>query len=116
MKYEVKFWKETSMVRGRHIASVVVDVGTVYDDWETASSDPGLFVIGAEGKGIAKLRDYGSMYLKEHILSTNVLLLCNWRMKTGTLFVGLTGYGTIYETKPAHWNKTDFQCEVTRKW
>lgn len=115
MKYDVKFWQETDLVRGMHISTLVVDVGTVYDDWETAGSDPGLFVIGTEGKGTAALRKYGSMYLYEHIASIDPLMLCNWRIKTGKLFVGLTGAGTIYKTKPSNWNDTDFQCEVTKK-
>jgi hypothetical protein len=115
MRYEVKFWQEVNLVSGRHIATLVVDVGTLYNDWETASSDPGLFVIGAEGEGIASLEDYGSMYLYEHILSTEVLLLCNWRISTGRLWVGLTGFGTIYKTNPSHWNNTHFRCRVTKR-
>ena len=115
MKYEIKFWQETNLVRGMHIATLVVDVGRVYDDWETAGSDPGLFVIGTEGKGTASLMKYGSMFLYENIISIDSLLLCNWQIKTGKLFVGLRGSGTIYKTKPSNWNNTDFQCDVIKK-
>jgi hypothetical protein len=115
MKHEVKFWEDHDLRRGRHIATLVVDEGTFYNDWETADSDPGYFVIGKEGMGKAALRDYGSMYLYEQILSVDPLLLCNWRINTGSLSVGMSGYGTIYTTTPSSWNKTSFQCEVTRK-
>ncbi len=98
-----------------HIATLVVDVGKIYDDWETASSDPKLFVIGKEGKGTASLEDYGSMFLYEHMLSTDSLLLCNWTADSGKLYVGKTGNGTIYKTKPPSWNDTSFLCEVTKK-
>ncbi|NNE67594.1 MAG: hypothetical protein HKN33_13605 [Pyrinomonadaceae bacterium] len=115
MKFEVKFWEEKNMMRGKHISTLVIDIGRIYDDWETASSDPKLFVIGNEGKGLASLEKYGSMYLYEHVVSTKPLLLCNWTHKTGKLWVGLRGDGTIYKTKPSHWKNTHFQCEVTKK-
>ena len=115
MKHKVKFWQEVNLSRGRHVATLIVDEGRFYNDWETARSDPGLFVIGTEGKGMTSLKDYGSMYLYEHVLSTDPLVLCNWNRRTGSLSVGLTGYGTIYRTTPSSWNNTDFQCEVTKR-
>lgn len=114
MKHEVKFWQEHGLTRGRHIATLIVDEGTIYNDWETSPSDPGLFVIGREGRGMTSLEGYGSMYLYEHMLSTQPLLLCNWITQTGRLSVGLRGSGTIYNTTPPTWNNTHFQCEVTK--
>jgi hypothetical protein len=115
MKYEVKFWQESRMTRGMHIATLIIDVGKIYDDWETSGSDPRIFLVGVEGKGLASLESYGSMYLYEHLISTDPLLFCNWAEPTGKLHVGLTGHGTVFRTMPSTWNKTSFFCEVTKK-
>ena len=116
MKYEVKFWREVDMSVGIHIATLNIDVGVVYDDWETSSSDPGYFVIGKEGKGTASLVNYGAMYLYEHALAVDILVLNNWKTKTGKLSVGMTGWGKIYKTTPASWSNTNFVSKVTRSW
>jgi hypothetical protein len=116
MKYEVKLWKEVDLQRGAHIATVIVDVGRIYDDWETSGSDPGYFVIGKEGKGTAQLRSYGAMYFREHALAIDILLLNNWTKSTGKLSVGLKGSGEIYKATPSSWNNTNFRSEVTKRW
>ena len=115
MKYEVKFWNDVPDKCGVLLATLVVDIGTFYDDWETSRHDPGRLRIGAEGRGTAQLKGYGSMYLYEHVLSSEILLLNNWTKKTGKLYVGLTGHGRIYRAKPGTWNDTPFKSQVTRR-
>lgn len=115
MKYEIKLWENIDYTQGRHLCTLIVEVGTIYDDWETARTDPRKFVIGKEGKGIARLKDHGSLYLYEHIFSSDILLLNNWTQPKRNLSVGMQGFGVIYKTRSRHWNETRFISQVTRK-
>lgn len=115
MRYEIQLWENVSYVAGQHLSTLVVDVGTIYDDWETSKTDPRKFVIGSEGKGIASLKSYGSLYLYEHILSTEILLLNNWDQRRGSLSVGMTGTGVIYKSRSTFWSNTRFISKVTRQ-
>ena len=116
VKFEIKLWKRDEYGdSGEHISTLIVDVGTIYDDWYTAPTDPRKFVIGREGKGTAKICNYGALYLREHYLGRDILLTANWNVRAGHPIVGMTGFGKIDQARPSSWNGTKFTCKVTRK-